>query len=51
MHEIVCVFASERLETEMKVMQKRMFSVKSIGNILRLLSTLLWNEEIDASET
>lgn len=51
MHEIVCVLASERLETETKMMQKRMFFVKSIGNILRLLSTLLRNEEIDASET
>ena len=51
MHEVVCVFASERLETETKVMQKCMFFVRSIENILQLLSTLLRNEEIDGSET
>ena len=50
MHEIVYVFANERLEIETKMMQKRMFFMKSIGNILRLLSTLR-NKEIDASET
>lgn len=47
MHEVVCVFASERLETETKVMQKRMFFVGSVEDILRLLSTLLRNEEVD----
>ena len=47
MHEAVCMLASERLETETKVMQKRMFFVGSVEDILRLLSTLLRNEEVD----